>query len=111
MSINIQNTFTAKEIRDTNSYNGDIIFNDDFVVKTIIIENILNQIVTLQCQGSAELDFSNSFNIGDSFDVAANTTIYKNYDNYFPYYRVTAICSSSPTSGDLIVKTYGLSHM
>ena len=101
--VNTEKTFDAEAIRDTNVHNGTIIDNFDFQLKTIIIENGLNQQITLQCQGSAHSDFSNSFDIGSSFNVAANTDTYQTCDSYFPYMRLTAQCGSSPTTGDLTI--------
>jgi len=108
MSINSQNTFTAEAIRDTNLHNGEIVFNGDFVIKTLIIENGLNQDVTLQCQASAHEDFSNSFNVGSSFNASASTDSYQTCDSYFPYWRITAQCGSSPSSGALTVIVLGV---
>jgi hypothetical protein len=108
MSVNSQNTFTDEAIRDTSTHNGATVYNGDFQIKTIVVENGLNQTVTLQCQASAHSDFSNSFNVGSSFDVSASTNSYQTCDSYFPYWRLTATCSSSPTSGDLTVIIYGV---
>lgn len=108
MSINTQNTFTDEAIRDTSAHNGAVVFNGDFQVKTIIVENGLNQTVTFQCQASANSDFSNSFNVGSSWDVSASTNTYQTCDSYFPYMRLTATCGTSPTSGDLTVIIYGV---
>ena len=98
-----EKAFDAEAIRDTSLHNGILIFLGEFRLKTIIIENGLNQTVTLQCKGSAHADFSNSFNIGSSFDVSANTDTYQTCDSYFPYMRLTAICSVAPSSGNLSV--------
>jgi len=108
MSINSQKTLDAVEIRDTATHNGDVVFNGDFVVKTLVIENSLDQTVTLQCQASANSNFSNSFDVGSSFDVTASTNTYQTCSSYFPYWRVTATCASSPSSGDLTVICYGV---
>ena len=108
MSINSQNTFTDEAIRDTSTHNGDTVFNGDFQIKTLIIENGLNQQVTLQCQASAHSDFSNAFNVGSSFNVSASTNTYQTCDSYFPFWRVTATCSTAPTTGDLTVIIYGV---
>ena len=101
--VNFEKTFDAEAIRDTSAHNGAVINNYDFQLKTIIIENHLNQIVTLQCEGSAHADFSNKFNIGSSFNVAANADTYQTCDSYFPYMRLVAQCGSAPTTGDLTV--------
>jgi hypothetical protein len=95
--------FEAEEIRDTSVHNSSVSDSRGLAIKTIIIENHLNQTVTLQCQASAHLDFSNSFNVGNSFDVNADTDTYQTCESYFPYFRLTAICSTAPTSGNLTV--------
>ena len=101
--VNQDKAFDAEAIRDTSNHNGTVLDLFDFQVKTIIVENGLNQQVTLQCQGSAHSDFSNSFNIGASFNVAADTDTYQTCDSFFPYMRLTAICSTAPTTGSLTV--------
>ena len=101
--VNSERTFDALEIRDTSAHNGDQVNNFDFQLKTIVVENSLNQTVSLQCQASAHSDFSNSFNVGTSWDVTASTNTYQTCDSYFPYMRLVATCSSSPSSGDLTV--------
>jgi len=108
MAINKSNPIDALAIRDTSAHNGDVVFNGDFVIKTLIIENSLNQTVTLQCQGSANGDFSNSFNVGSSFDVAASTNTYMTCDTYLPYWRMVATCSVAPASGTLSVIIFGV---
>lgn len=100
--VNQEKTFDASEIRDTSSHNGSVINNFDFQLKTIIIHNHLNQQVTLQCQASAD-GVNNWFNVGSSFNVSASTDTYQTCDAYFPYMRLTAICGTSPTTGDLTV--------
>lgn len=101
--VNSEKTFDATEIRNTSANNGTVVAQYDFQLKTIIVENHLNQTVTLQCQGSAHSDFSSAFNIGSSFDVTANTDTYQTCDSYFPYMRLVATCSTAPTTGDLTV--------
>lgn len=101
--VNSELAFDAESIRDTNDHNGTIISLYDFQLKTIIIENGLNQIVTFQCQGSAHSDFSNSFDIGSTWDVSASTNTYQTCTSYFPYMRLVATCSTAPTSGSLTV--------
>jgi len=108
VSVNIQKSIDALAIRDTSAKNGDVVFNGAFVIKTLIIENGLNQTVTLQCQGSANADFSNSFNIGTSFDVSASTNTYMTCETYIPYWRIVATCSVAPASGTLTVITFGV---
>ena len=108
MAVNIEKTFDALEIRDTNDHNGDTVFNGQFSVKTIIVENGLNQQVTLQCQASANADFSHSFNVGSSWNVSASTDAYQTCDSYFPYSRIVATCGSSPTTGSLTAYIIGV---
>jgi len=100
--INQEKTFDALEIRDTNTHNGTTIDNFDFQLKTIIIHNHLDQTVTLQCRASVN-GSDNWFDVGSSFDVAASTDTYQTCSSYFPYMRLQATCSSSPSSGDLTV--------
>jgi len=106
MSKDAEQIFNSLEIRDTSSHTSSQTYNGDFIVKTLIIENGLNQTVTLQCQASANDDFSNSFNVGSTFDVSASTNTYQTCESYFPYWRITAVCSSSPSSGDLTVHIF-----
>lgn len=108
MSVNQQLAFEAEEIRDTDAHNSDVVFNGDFTIKTLIIENGLNQTVTFQCQGSAHEDFSNPFNIGTTWDVSASTNIYQSCSTYIPYWRVVAQCGSSPSTGSLTVIVLGV---
>jgi len=108
MSVLSEKTFDDLEIRDTNGHNGATVFNGSFVVKTIIIENELNQAVTFQCQASMHDDFSNSFDVGSEWSVTASTNSYQTCDSYFPYWRLVATCSSSPSSGDVTVYVLGV---
>lgn len=108
MSVLSEKTFDELEIRDTNDHNGDTVFNGSFVVKTIIIENDLNQTVTFQCQASMHDDFSNNFDVGAPWDVNASTNFYQTCDSYFPYWRLVASCASSPSSGDVTVYVLGV---
>ena len=108
MSVNSQNTFTDEAIRDTSAHNGATVFNGDFVIKTLIIENGLNQTATFQCQASAHEDFSNSFNVGTEWDVGASTNTYQTCDSYFPYWRAVVTCDTAPTTGTLTVIVLGV---
>jgi len=109
MSVLSEKTFDELEIRDTNDHNGDTVFNGSFVVKTIIIENSLNQAVTFQCQASMHADFSNNFDVGTEWDVAGSTNDYQTCESYFPYWRLIASCASAPSSGDVTVHVLGVS--
>lgn len=95
------------EIRDTSSHDGPIANQVGFPIKTIIIENGLDEIVTLQCQASANEDFSNSFSVGSPFDVGIAMNTYQSCTTYFPYFRVNAICNSAPSSGGVTVIALG----
>jgi len=108
MSVLTEKTFTALEIRDTDSHTGDTVFNGDYTIKTIIIENGLDQIVTFQCQGSMHADFSNMFLIGGTWDISASINTYQSCDTYFPYWRLIATCAVAPTTGDLTVHVIGV---
>ena len=108
MSINSGKTFNELEIRDTDNHNGSVIVNGDYVMKTVIIENSLNQIVTLSCEASMHSDFSNSFAVGAPWDHAASKNDYQSCDTYFPYWRMKATCATAPTSGSLTVYILGV---
>jgi len=101
--VNQDKTFDAEEIRDTSTHTGTTINNFDFQLKTIIVENSLNRAVTFQCQASAHSDFSKYINVGSTWDASASTTLYQSCETYFPYMRLTAICNTAPSSGDLTV--------
>jgi hypothetical protein len=92
--------FEDEEIRDTSSHNSGIADNIGYSMKTIIVENGLNQTVTFQCQASRD-GVNHWFNVGSSFDVSASTDTYQTCDAYFPFMRVQAQCGTAPTSGSL----------
>jgi hypothetical protein len=108
MSINYSKTFDALAIRDTSAHNGTVIFNGEQIIKTLVVENELNQTVSMQCQGSVHADFSNVFDIGGSWDVSANTNFPQTCDSYYPYWRAVATCVSSPTTGTLTCHILGV---
>jgi hypothetical protein len=108
MSVNQSKPINVLAIRDTSAHESDVVFNGEFVIKTLVIENLLNQTVTFQCQGSANSDFSNPFNIGSSWDVAASTNTYMTCETYIPYWRIVATCSVAPASGSLTVIVFGV---
>jgi hypothetical protein len=89
--------FSALAIRDTSPHNGSSTQNFGYRVKTIIVDNSLNQAVTFQCQGSR--DGTSWINIGATWDVAASTVIYQTCETYFPYMRAIATCAVAPASG------------
>jgi hypothetical protein len=94
--------FDAEAIRNTSLYTSPIIDNVGFAIKTLIIENGLNQDVTFTCEGSARSDFSQYFTIA-SFPHTATTVGYQTCDSYIPYWRLKAQCASAPSSGTLTV--------
>lgn len=108
MGINTEKVFDAEAIRNTADHTSSEVFNGEFVIKTLIVENGLNQEVTFQCQGSAEASFSNPFDIGTSWPVTANTNIYQTCDSYIPYWRLVATCATAPTTGTLTVFVIGV---
>jgi len=93
--------FEGVEIRDTSSATSNVSQTGEFTAETLLIENTLNEAVTLQLQGC--LAGHDWFDIGDSVNVPASTNDYETVTDYFPCYRMTAICSVAPTSGDLEV--------
>jgi hypothetical protein len=91
--------FADEAIRDTSPHNSATMENQGFRVKTIIIDNQLNQSVSLQMQGSR--NGSGFFNVGSPFVIAATTLTYQSSDEYFPHVKFVATCSVAPTSGNL----------
>ena len=100
--------FTALAIRDTSNHNGDEAVTGEFMAQTIVVYNGLDQTVTLQLQGSRD-EGTTWIDMGNTFNVSATTNSYETVTDYFPSYRLTAICSGgSPTTGVLdawILKT------
>jgi len=101
--VNEDRTIDELEIRDTNAHNGTIIDLHDFQLKTIIVENGLNEDVSLQCQACAEEDFVKSFNVGPAWPATAETNMYQTCDSFFPFMRIVVTCSTAPTTGNLTV--------
>jgi len=99
--IDVEETviFNGLEIRDTDEHISSTSTNIGYRVKTLIITNTLDQIVTLHCQGSR--DGTNWFDIGDEYTVAAGVSAYQSCETYFPYLRAEAQCEVTPTSGAL----------
>ena len=108
MSINQDRVYDNEEITNTSDHTSSQVYNGEFVIKTLIIENELNQTATFQCQGSANADFSNPFDIGSTWDVEANSNIFQSCDTYIPYWRVIVSCATAPTTGDLTVIVLGV---
>jgi hypothetical protein len=99
---NHEKVFDALAIRNTSPQDSAIANNDFYTVKTMIIENGLNQSVTLQCKASYD-GASHWFDVGSSFDVAASTDTYQTSTAYFPFMKLVATCPVAPTSGSLTV--------
>jgi hypothetical protein len=98
-----QLAFDAEAIRDTSDHWSILLDNRGYRLKTIIIENGLNQQATFECWASRNSDFSNSFIVGSSWNVAASTDTYETSDSYFPYMKIKATCATAPTTGSLTV--------
>ena len=99
--------FTALAIRDTVNHDSTEAFTGDFTAETIFIENGLNQQVTFQLQGARN---SVWVDIDVPFNVVATNNDYQTVTDYFPKYRLQAICSTAPTTGVLdvwIIKSKG----
>ena len=99
--------FEDLEIRDTSDHLSPIIDNSGFAIKTIIIENSLNQDITCTCLGSVHEDFSESFVIG-AFPHSASTNGYQTCESYIPFWKLQATCATAPTSGLLNVYIEGI---
>jgi len=95
--------FDALAIRDTNDHNSTVSEERGFIPKTVIVHNHLDQTVTCQVQGDIEDGFSNPIAISDPFNVSGTTDDYETLTDYFPFMRVVASCSVSPTTGTLTV--------
>lgn len=91
--------FNALAIRDTNPHASSTGNSRGYMVKTVIVNNGLNQDVTIQLQGSR--DSTNWFNVGNPSTTTAATLGYQTADDYFPYVRANATCAVAPASGSL----------
>ena len=99
--------FEALAIRDTVNHDSSESKTGEFTAETIFIENGLDQEVSLQLQGARN---STWLNINNPFNVAATTNIYKTVTDYFPKYRIKAICGTQPSTGNLdvwVIKSKG----
>lgn len=93
--------FTDEAIRVDTTVNSSSAMTGEFNAETIVVYNDLDINVDIQLQGS--IDNSTWLDIGNAFTVNTSTKDYDTVTDYFPYYRVTAKCSTAPTSGDLNV--------
>ena len=73
------------------------------LAKTIFVCNDHNQQGTFQVYGSVFADFNKDVQVGNSFNIAANTTNYETISDYFPYVRLKVTYATAPTTGDLSV--------
>jgi hypothetical protein len=89
-------------IRDTANHDTDMSNTGEFNAETIMVENTLDQTVTFQLKGT--IAGTNVWcNVGPTFTVTNGTNDYETVSDYFPCYKLTASCSTAPTSGDLNV--------
>ena len=88
--------FDGEAIRDTDAHNSATVPAHELPIKTLIINNGLNQTAT--CQVQASRDATNWFNVGSAFDVTNGWT-YQTCDTFFPYGRMVVQCSVAPTTG------------
>ena len=96
----------ALEIRDTAEHYSDVVgFEPEkYNSLTIVIENSLDQDITVQVQGALNYDFTIGVcNIGSSKTISANSNDYISVDDYFPFIRVKIIASTTPSAGNVNV--------
>jgi len=103
-----ENIIEKLEIRDIKTHISEIADISVFNVVTCLINNELDQPVTVQVKGNITPTTINACNIGDPVTVNAkdvdsiNLSIYTNV--WLPYIFVEVSCSVAPTSGALHVK-------
>lgn len=98
-AVDVTKVFDDEEIRVNTTVNSVESNTGEFSAETIVIYNGLNEDVSIQLQGS--LDLTVWIDIGDAFTVTTATDDYDTVTDYFPCYRITAKCSTAPTTGDL----------
>jgi len=91
--------FIALEIRDQVDHESAPATTGEFTAETIIINNGLDQTVTIQLQGSR--DKTTWIDVGPVFNVPAATNDYDTVTDYFPFYQIVASCGADPSSGAL----------
>ena len=94
-------TIDAESIRDTNTFTGVKIDTGEFTAETIVVYNSLDQSVDIQLQGS--IDGTTWIDIDTTFTITATTNEYETVSDFFPFYRCTAKCTISPTTGTVTV--------
>jgi ABC-type branched-subunit amino acid transport system substrate-binding protein len=95
--------FDAQEIRVNTEVISTIAVSAGLTVKTVFVCNDHNQQGTFTVWGSPLADHSKEAQIGNSFNIAANTVDFESFDTYFPYVRVKVTYSTAPTTGNLSV--------
>jgi len=104
--------FNAVEVRDTNAHNSIVYLNkfDDLthartisVKRTVVYKNGLNQVCSLQVQGSVDEAFTDPVAIGTAINAAASMSapLYETVSDHFPYLRIVGTCAVAPASGSL----------
>jgi len=93
--------FDALAIRDTATHNSDVSDCQGWGKKTIIVQNGLDQDVSIQVQGDVESAFGNPYDIQSAFTVTAGKSSYKALDEYHEFLRLQATASIAPTTGTL----------
>jgi len=101
--FDINKIFDTEAIRDTSLKTSTVEDSRSFSAETIAVVNGLNESVTCQLQGAATSSFTDVFDIGNSFNIAASTNDFETVTAKFMFYRLTAICGTAPTTGDLTV--------
>lgn len=89
------------EIRNTSETNSDISDSRGFIPKTVVVENNLNEDVSIQVCGSREVTMTKHEHLGDAFIIAAGETGYATLSDYFPFLRAHMTCSTAPTTGEI----------
>ncbi len=98
-SFDKDQVFTAKVITDTATHTSSGSTTGEFSAEMTVAYNGFDQEVSLQLQGS--IDDTNWLDIGVPFVLASGLKDYDTVTDYFPLYRLTAICSTAPSSGTL----------
>ena len=93
--------FTTEAIRDITTHDSAVSQTGEFTAKTIHVENELDKNVTIQLQGSR--DKTVWVDMGNAFTIDATENDFDTVTDYYPFYRVTAKCSTAPTTGTLNV--------
>lgn len=99
----VDKTIDALAIRDTSDHTSVVSNHQQFAPKTIAVCNKLDKSVDFQLQGCFDESFTEAFDIGAVFNVAANTNDWQNAEVYFPFLRIVATATVTPTSGTLTV--------